>query len=311
MTEQPMCDRCGRPIHDQAYVCSGCATQLAADLDVVAKVAGEATVTVAHLDVIGHGGRRTDPEVPLPLNLGAGADHDAAVTALLTWARHVSEERGIALPVVRTGRCRHASCDRRRRREVEGPMCAPEPADRPTAILAGWLRGQLDWLRHRQEAGEAYDELGDACRLIVRVVDRPAERWYAGVCGAEGCDLDLYPVAGASTIRCRCGVAHDLDERKAWLLEQAEDVLAGASWCAYTLTRLGLTVKAETIRKWAERARLASHGYDAAGRPVYRLGTVRDLVVEMHAEQRERTLRAAVRTAELAEKRRKKEMMNA
>lgn len=278
MTDLPTCDRCGQLVHDQSYVCDRCSRDLARDLALVARLAGEVTVTVARLSRTGQPGRRVDPNPPLPVNLSAAYDHSAAVTVLLTWARHVSYERGDALPTVRLDR------------------------ERPIAVLALWLAApdRLRWLRHRPEADEAFDEMLDACRLLVRVVDRAAERWYAGRCGVDGCQAELYPVAGASTVICRdCGSRHDLDERKSDLLVQAEDQLASASWCAATLTRLGVPCRTNTVVKWGARGRLLGHGVDALGHPLYRLGDVRDLVIEAQHREKLCALRAAVRAAEL------------
>lgn len=300
MTNDPTCAICSRPVVDQSYCCDRCASKTVTELESVAKVAGEAMTTIAKQARMGSGGRRTDPDVPLPYNPDAASDHDAAINTLTTWARHVNEESGRALPLFRTAPCTHPSCADRRANRVHGPRCAGEPVEHPTAVIARWLAGQIDWIRHRPEAAQAFDELGDACRVLVRVVDRPADHWYAGRCD---CGQDLHPVAGAKAIRCReCGVVHDLEARKAWLLDQAEDVLAIANWCAATLNRLGVPTTASTIRTWAERSRLASHGFDAAGRPLYRLGTVRELALEAAQEERMRHLRAAVRQAERAAK---------
>lgn len=304
MTETPECDRCRRLVHDQSYVCDRCGSELARELALVAKLAGEVTVTVARLSRTGQPGRRVDPNSPLPVSLAAANDHGAAVSVLLTWARHVSYERGERLPTVRLAPCVHPSCALRRVGRMVGPICAGEPAEQPLAVLAGWLAevGRLRWLRHRPEAGEAFDELLDACRLFVRVVDRPAERWYAGRCDVDGCQAELYPVAGVTTVTCRdCGSKHDLDERKRDLLVQAEDVLSGASWCAATLTRLGLPAKVNTVVTWAKRGRLIAKSADAAGRPLYRFGDVRDLVIDAQHREKLRTLRAAERAAELAD----------
>jgi hypothetical protein len=302
MTDQPACALCARPVVDMAYVCDRCAAKTVAELERVALVAGEAMTTIAKQARMGSGGRRTDTEVALPYNPAAAADHDAAVNTLTTWARHVHEQSGRALPITRTSVCAHTSCARARRRATDGPLCEVAEPEHPTAVVALWLVRQLGWIRHRQEAEQALDEIGDACRVLVRVVDRPADHWYAGRCD---CGEDLYPVAEAKTVRCRgCASVHDLDERKVWLLDQAEDVLAGAAWCAATLERLGVKVTASTIRTWAERSQLASHGFDAAGRPLYRLGTVRGLALESIQEDRVRRLRAAVRKAEADEKRR-------
>lgn len=314
MSEQPPCIRCGRPMHDQGYACSICGSELVRELGVVARLAGEGVASIARQSSMDGGGRRMDTEPALPPDLAAAYDHDAGMSVLLIWARHVGYERGEPLPTVRLAPCEHWSCSLRRAGRRPGPLCAGEPAEHPTAVLTGWLSApdRVSWLRHRPEAGQAFDEMLDACRLLVRVVDRRAERWYAGRCGADGwdgCSESLYPVAGASTVTCRsCGAVHDLDERKAALLVEAEEALAGAAWCAATLTRLGLPVTANRLRKWAERGRLVISGADASGRAVYRLGDVRDAVIAAQHDDRMRTLQAAVRTAELAEKRRQAEV---
>lgn len=299
MTDKPTCDVCGKPIPDTAYVCTRCAEVLKDALELVAKLAGEAMTTIAKQDRIGDGGTSepdSDPwdkhpnalyPTPLPYDPDAARAHDAAVSTVVTWARHVSEERGIALPLVGTD-------------------------EHPTAAVATWLTGHLDWLRHRQEAAESFRELLQACRVLERVVDRPAARWWAGRCDVDDCTEDLYPVAGASSHTCRCGVEHDLGERKDWFLKRAEDHWDNAARLAGLLTSLGVVVTAESIRGYAHRGRLAPHpDLDPKGWPRYRLGSVRELVLAQHAEQRERTLRAAVKAAELADKRARKAKENA
>lgn len=308
MTEAPTCPRpgCGRPIHDMAYVDGRCGDQLRRDLELVAKLAGEAATTVARMDRIGHGGQRTDTEVPLPVNLGAAADHDAAVNTLTTWARHVHGESGRPLPTVHTRPwCVHDSCNQRRIGRYIGPACdALNPPDHPTAITARWLAEQVDWIRHRPEADEAFDELADACSLIVRVVDRPAERWYAGPCACGG---ELWPAAGKATARCpECGTVHDLAARKVAMLDQLEEVWATAALCAHALVSLGVAANASTIRVWANRGRLAPHPEGAVGHPRYRIGSVRELIVEHEHDERMRRLERAVKDAERAERARKK-----
>lgn len=251
MTNLPPCPRCDRPIHDQAYLCGGCGDRLSRDLADVAKIAGEAWTTIARQAANGaHHGRSA--EKPLPFSWEAADATDSGANTLTTWARHIAEERGTVLTV---------------------------PAGQhPLARVAGWLgaREQLDWLRHRPEADEAFDELTDACQLLVRTVDRPPVRWYAGPC--DGCTLDLYAMPGANTARCReCGTAHDAQARKAWLLDQADALLATATLVARALTALGHRVTPEAVRKWAERGRIVAHGIDHRGHPTYRVGEVRAL----------------------------------
>lgn len=319
MTDNPTCARpgCGRPIHDQAYICGECALWLAGRLELVAQLAGEAMVTIARQSHTPDSSSAPPPDIEpwdknpnalypttTPVALTAAADHDAAVSTLTTWARHVHQESGRPLPTVATGRCPHVTCHQRHQGLIHGPRCdwPWEPPGHPLAATTRWLADQLRWLRYRPEAGEAFDELADACGLAERVVDRPAARWAAGTCD---CGEPLTPTAAAATVTCRgCGVVHDLEERKAWLLEQAEDVLGGAAWCASTLSRLGVICRAGAVRQWALRSRLAGHGSDANGRALYRLGDVRalaqdairrDLLRQHEAEEKAR--RAAVAKA--------------
>lgn len=302
MTDQPPCLRCGQPTHDQAYVCPKCGGTLRHELGVVATIAGEATTTIAGLDRIGVGSRRTDPNPPLPIDLAAAADHDAAVGTLTTWARHIHEQSGRPLPVVRTGLCDHATCALRRAGRAYGPVCAKEPPEHPTAVLAGWMATQVDWLRHRHEAGEAFDELLDACSLLQRVVDRPAARWYAGPCV---CGSHLYPRAGAKVIRCGdCHREHDPQTRKAEMLDRIEDEWAIPEQISHVLTALGVKCTSSMVRGYAFRGRLAPHPELAGGRRRYRIGSVRELVYEQREQERVARLRKAVRDAEEAERRR-------
>jgi hypothetical protein len=236
VSEAPTCDRCGRPVVDSSYVCTDCVRPVRRDLETVAKVAGEAATTVAKLDRIGHGSRRSDPDPPLPVNLEAGEDHDAAVNVLTTWARHVHESSGRALPAV--------------------------DGQHPLAVLATWLVDQLDWLRHRREATEAVEGLSEACRILVRVVDRPPERIVVGQCP---CGEYLYAIRAAPAVTCRsCGASYDVDATRAMLRRQLGQTLMTAAEIATLATYLGLTGSRGTTRKlinqWASRGLIAAHG---------------------------------------------------
>lgn len=302
MTDQPTCDRCGHPTRDTtAYVCDRCRDRLREDLATVAKVAGEASVTIARLDQVERAGAgQHEPEdttcvcrlceegrqdkaanalapKPWPVDLGAAQRHDEAVSQLITWVRHIVETRGLDVPVA-TGH--------------------------PLAAAAAWLGGQLDWLRHRPEATEAFDVLTGACWTIVNVVDRPADRGSLGACGVDVCTEELRQVAGATVVRCGgCGVEHDVAERCARLLRLAEDYWDIAAALAHLLTEYGVPCTAEMIRGYAHRGRLAPHPESSPTRPRYRLGSVRELVDEQHRLVRERRLRAAVQAAERADRR--------
>lgn len=247
------CVVCARPNRvDTAQVCHPCVRRLQASLERAADLAGELETTIARQGRSGdRGGRVAGAEPPLPVDLGAADSAWAVNNTITTWARHVAEERGLTV----TG-------------------TDPDP----TVLAARWLTGQLDWLRHRPEAAEAWDELADACRLLERAVDRAVPRWYAGPCG---CGAELYAAAGADRVHCRtCEVTHDASARKAWLLESARGTLARASLISAALGILGEPVPVGTVWSWASRGRIVARGRDTDGSPMYLVGEVLDLRVE-------------------------------
>lgn len=137
-------------------------------------------------------------------------------------------------------------------------------------------------------------------RALSRIVDRPAEGWYAGECGSVGaahdasscacachqadgleCDMPggcgreydnvtcrrvLYADPDDPFVRCRdCGATYDVDERRDHLLTEAEDRLATVETIARIVTTLGkrdLSTErvSARIRQWSTRGRITSHG---------------------------------------------------
>jgi len=251
-------------------VCGGCASRLAGDLRTYPSLAAEVWINVARLN---RQGKRTRGcgDRPLPFDWDASVVLSSVDNTITTWARDVAETQGVALAVPSP----------RPRASFVGPM--PLLPLHTTADVAPWLAGKLDWLRTRPQAGEAWDELGYAMRLLVRTVDTPPVRWYAGTCGeptaAGPCPAELYAPTGAPTVRCGlCGACHDAPARREWLLAQAADQLLHAGWMASALAALGTPVPVNTIRVWAHRGQIAAHGTDRQGRPVYRVADVLDRV---------------------------------
>lgn len=229
-------------------------------------------------------------ETALPYLPGTATRAAAACGEIVTWARHVCEERGIGVPrpgpavgpLCRAGwGCNHPSCDRIRARTVEPGV----------ARAARFLLGQLEWIRHRPEADETVEQLQAAASVLVRCVDRPPALRYAGPCWAEDadggqCEEELYALEGAATVRCPgCGAAHDLGLRRQWLLGQVDDVLANAATLAAALSSLDRPVTASMIRNYADRGRITAHGRDRDDRPTYRVGDVLAVLADV-AERR-------------------------
>jgi len=141
-----------------------------------------------------------------------------------------------------------------------------------------FLAGNIGWLMHRPEALEARDELKAATTLIRTVIDTPPAQSYAGPC--DVCGQDMYARIGADVVACRpCNLEWDMDDRRKWLLEQVDDRLARASEvCRAVAAWGGEHVTRQRINGWVATGRLAVHGHDPRGNPLYRVGDVVRLV---------------------------------
>jgi hypothetical protein len=155
---------------------------------------------------------------------------------ITTWARHCAEERGLTI----------------------------------TGTVASWLIGQVEWLRHRPEAPQAFDELHDAIRRLRRVVDQPPPRMFAGHCP---CGTSLYGIAGAPAVTCRsCGTTYDTEAQRGMLIDAAREQLFTAAELATLAVRAGYADDYQRTRnlinQWATRGLLVAHGtWD--GQPTY------------------------------------------
>lgn len=264
---------CTRPINDTAVVCPHCGflldaalaelveyRGLAYDLDVT--LSKQANITSANTAGQAEEPQANDPGTlksqPLPFHGGASRAASELKTALGTWARVVHNEAGAVLPAVDT-----------------------------IAGVAAWLRPRVGWLRYHEGGQEAVDGICDAVAAVRRIVDRPVEVLYAGPCV---CGADLYARLDASYVVCRAVVheealAWPVEERRRWLLESAEDVLATTTEISRALTRYQQPVTPSAIRGYVGRGRLAARGERVvAGRkdplPTYRLGDVLDILAQ-------------------------------
>lgn len=319
--DQPTCDLDGRPVDGTAYVCSACAEKVRVDLLRIVDLAGD--VEAAILKLVRYGGvGQGSADRPAPFDEVRAERAAAAGNTVATWARHVAESRGLiigppeqprqagplcyhgrALPLLNPAKppCPHRSCvEIGTRRSYLG-----------VAVAAGWLadHGRLEWLRHQQEAAEAFGELRDVAREVERIVDRPRDRWYAGPCwedlaNGHRCEVELYAVPGVKVVRCReCGTEHDAAKRKAWLLEEARDALVHAELMARALTALGIEdVTPARVRGMARHGRLLAKGINSAGDPTYRVGDVLDVVEEQERIEVERVRRREEKNAKRAER---------
>lgn len=311
MTDSPTCGICTRPVPDQAYVCGDCTRPLTKALTAVPDVLADLRVTLTRLDRIAPGigpafttkviaepdGAGWDPINRKPVPPPASAHHGP-----LPFSVPASDARA---EITRTIRA------------LASEVCHHRGLPRPfgdAGHVAVWLAdGQVEWLRHHEQAAQHITAITHAVNQARRVIDRPADRWYAGPCGnddaawavaaavfggAVPCIGELYALPGEDRVVCPiCEWSYDVADRRAWLLEASVDVLATASLIAKALTSLSSPVTAERIWQWRSRGQLLERARDQQDRPLYRVGDVRELVAAAMVRDAERSARRGARGA--------------
>lgn len=249
-----------RPVPDMAFICPDCGSRLTRLLDLVPGILDDLDDVIRRQVRFTTGAGPRSGERPLPYNPAGAESRTVLIGTLTFWAASVAEIRGQLLP----------------------------------ADHAAYLVGQVDWLRAQATGAEAFDEITTAIVQARRATDRPADRRYAGPCTAgipvvstvtgdplgydRECGADLYARETGDTVTCReCGAEYPLAERRAWLLEQAEDRLLPAAELARAVDGLGVPVTASTIASWKRRKRITVHP-GPHGEDLYRVGDVRELV---------------------------------
>lgn len=335
-----LCVHCGRPCPD-GYADSDCAHRAGDRLHDIADMTPAARDIATGMARHGSSGP-SGTESRIPLNLGATQRLNAVGGNLAGWARHVAETRGIDPPqlpdplapilgpLCRTREhCRHQSC-----KPIRDPG---RPTVHITTVVAEWLAGHTEWIRHRKECEEFLSDV-ELCHRVVRSLVRgPSEQKFLGPCGAEivlvgvtivqdgnetyhptypaTCDGDVYAYRGAKKGRCKaCGAEVATSEREAWLDGEVRQRAFTAKDIADAFP-----INIKTIRSWAtprpeirdregkkilqyaRPAVLFPHGHDRDGRPMYLLGEVLNLAASAAArratEQAKRARRAADRQA--------------
>jgi hypothetical protein len=217
-----VCASCGKPVTD-AYLCTGCTRELANALVTTASIASDIDDAIARLLKRGTGGKSSQTEAPLPLDLGASDAADELHTVLTGWSG----------ALLMTGEA--------------------WPYD--TRSLAYWLLARLDRIRQNHQTPAIYPRFRTALHAAIRVIDRLPERVPAGHC-AE-CGAQLLAELGADEVTCRCGVLTTALRATRRERAAAADILGTATEISGALEQLGIRVDAGTIRTWASRGRLA------------------------------------------------------
>lgn len=252
------CPRDGRPINDNAYVCRSCGEQLAQALGNVSALADELDVSLSRQTGGGYriGGRGADK--PLPYDTGASEAGWVLKNTLVSWVRELIED---------------------------GEQW---PHDTLTDI-ARWLLASVEDMRRREDAEMAVDEITAAVASVTRVIDRRAERVYAGIChhisddGLE-CIEPLYGRPEKDGVTCNgCGERYSVKERRDDMLDTLNDMLFTAAEIATLAKYLDVLDGRDKVRKlintWGNRKILEVHGLTLEGVPRYKFSEAVGMVV--------------------------------
>ncbi|MFE1170438.1 hypothetical protein [Nocardiopsis sp. NPDC058789] len=263
---------CGRPTGDDAYVCTGCADQARTALRTIMDgLDADLTVTLAKQGSkpeSAGGGHGKKSEAPLPLDLRAVEARSVLRNTLVTWVRLIHDD---------------------------GRSASALPAD-TLPSMASWLFPAVGWLRGRDYGSEFVDEITAAVAQALRVVDSPQRTVFVCRCT---CGEHVYARENAPAATCpgsECGTVWGVTEQRAWMLQNADGQLLGASDMARAVSRPNDPVSASTIRSWARRNKLTKYNPDGGPLrhgemtkvPLYKVSEVLALVLARAGQQEAR-----------------------
>lgn len=270
---------CGRPADG---LCTACWTRLAGDLDHVTWLASDLDTVLARQVRYGTGAGvalHRPSEQPLPVNLAASAVATQMRQVLGGWVRELHETHAV----------RWQECDRCAARWLSGPRVHAQP-EPPGGCLAGrvggwheqldpltvadtapelarWLLRHPSWIRNHPASGELHADITGAVGAALRIVDRPPDRVYLGICSAEvdsidengdqvlvECPADLYVPTGRAVATCpACRAEHVVEDRRRVLATAVENELVATSVLVGLVGALGRTVTSSMIRNLKAR----------------------------------------------------------
>jgi hypothetical protein len=149
-----------------------------------------------------------------------------------------------------------------------------------TVAVAEWLVRNLSTLRQHPEAGQAFDEIGNALREAHYAIDRAQDPVPFGQCGhkfEEGtvCVEVLYGQLDRPVIRCRaCGSPHQVAERLEWMLQHVRGMLATLPELVAITRWSGKPASHDVLRLMARRERFEQVGRSPDGEPTFRVADV-------------------------------------
>ena len=172
--------------------------------------------------------------------------------------------------------------------------------------IARWLVHWVKEIRLQETAGKTFALIGRIVGDLHRLFDNPPPKLFLGECkmiddDGDECHESIYLDADKVTsteVACpRCGITHDVAERRKALMQGVDDYLGTAKEISRLLRQLaGADVTERRIREYAGHGLLTRMGsrreYGRDGQPhivaVYRIGQVRAVVVDVQERRDKR-----------------------
>lgn len=257
---------CPVPV-DSTTLCNEHHTKLVAALKEVPGYVEELATTTTKVVAYDsrRGPRSPSRERPMPLNIKASETGRNYADTLTSWARQAADQVG-------------------------EPVIHPRPE-----AAAGYIRTHLQSgrLNGWDEAGRFLDWLLGQEQIILRIIDRPAPRWYAGPCPSltwneqaraiTECGADLHANTASGIVRCKnCGTEHDIDDRRDFLIARLDDQIATVPDLVEAIQRFTNDTRKEDtllnlIYQWNRRNRIIPVRHIVRGtkrHPLFRIGDV-------------------------------------
>lgn len=249
MTISAVCPACGNP-QDQGLLDNTCTTALETLLSAVPILVDQLDVVISRQARLVSGGKagKGSAHERSPINMGAVQAADALRKILVPWASAIT---GTSVTT--------------------------------TVHAARLLLLHIDKIRRHPSADKILYDLARATKAAYLHIDRTQGRQYLGRCMYSEdnltCQAKIWARPDARQVTCPlCGIQHEVQERRAWLLTKAEDTIVTVKEASSYLGEVGgLAVSQARIRGYLRRGRLAYRpGLDKS----IRLGDLLSLVLD-------------------------------
>jgi hypothetical protein len=270
----------GAPIPDVAAICHACTTDIEKALAYIPELMDDLAVTFTkRAKVVNYGDGTPSPEdgKPMVYSVAASRARENIKGVLTGWVLYVHTERTTALVVPGLGDNPEHTL------QVRTPITCQDTA----TSMAGWLAQFTGWFRFRDYAVDLHQELTDAVRELLSVMDAQPSREYIGRCGftwqSVVCTGELWATPGDDLVRCRvCHTDWNVDQRREDALAGVMERVESPEVIARALGRHGVNISAERIYNWRKRGKLHPVAHDRLTRRArYRMQDVLDLYEAM------------------------------